>query len=148
MEYMINYTKEGKILGFAQGTTDLNIELSNAIWFEAQCYNKIIIDGENISFNKVDWRTAEELQKQAEVKAIYDRKYVGIEYTNLNDEVYVVSLTNNDANGLIQVKTAFEFGITETNFKCSNGIVVPINSLEDLIHLGEFVVTERNKFFV
>ena len=61
MKYIINYTKEGKILGFAKGDTDLNIELSNAIWFEAQSFNKIIIDGENISFEKVDWRTPEEI---------------------------------------------------------------------------------------
>lgn len=92
--------------------------------------------------------TEEELLKQLETKAIYDKKYVGIEYTNLNDEVYKVSLTTEDANGLIQVKIAFEFGITETNFYFENGTPVPIKSIEDLLHLGEFVVTERNKFFL
>ena len=61
MKYIINYTNEGKILGFAKGVTDLNIEVSNAIWFEAQSFNKIIINGKNISFEKVDWRTAEEI---------------------------------------------------------------------------------------
>ena len=60
MNYTINYTEQGKILGFAKADTDLNIEVSNAIWFEAQSYNKIIIDGENISFEKVDWRTDRE----------------------------------------------------------------------------------------
>ena len=62
MKYHINYTNEGKILGFAKGDTDLNIEVSNAIWFEGQGYNKIIIDGDNISFDKVDWRTPEEIR--------------------------------------------------------------------------------------
>ena len=61
MKYTINYTEQGKILGFCNGDTDLNIEVSNAIWFEAQSFNKIIIDGENISFEKVDWRTPEEI---------------------------------------------------------------------------------------
>jgi len=61
MKYIINYNEQGKILGFAKGDTNLNIEVSNAIWFEAQGYNKIIIDGENISFDKVDWRTPEEI---------------------------------------------------------------------------------------
>ena len=61
MKYIINYTKDGKILGFCNGDTDLNIEVSNAIWFKAQSFNKIIIDGDNISFDKVDWRTAEEI---------------------------------------------------------------------------------------
>ena len=92
--------------------------------------------------------TEEEIIEQEETKARLDRKNLGIDYTNLSGDVYKVSLTTEDANGLIQVKTAFEFGITETNFECNNGIIVPIKSLEDLLHLGEFVVTERNKFFV
>lgn len=62
MKYIINYTEDGKILGFTKGNTDLNIEVSNAIWFEAQSYNKIIIDGENISFDNVDWRTEKEIE--------------------------------------------------------------------------------------
>lgn len=61
MKYYINYTKDGKILGFTKSDMDLNIEVSNAIWFEAQQYNKIIIDGDNISFDKIDWRTQEEI---------------------------------------------------------------------------------------
>ena len=64
MKYIINYTKEGKILGFAKGATDLNIEVSNTIWVEAQSFNKIIIDGATISFDKVDWRTQEEIDEQ------------------------------------------------------------------------------------
>lgn len=64
MKYYINYTNEGKILGFAKGDTDLNIEVSNSIWFEAQSFNKIIINDENISFDKIDWRTDEEIAKE------------------------------------------------------------------------------------
>lgn len=79
MKYIINYTKEGKILGFTKGDTGLNIEVSNAIWFEAQGFNKIIIDNTNvnfvidgkvddiaITFDKIDWRTDEEIQKEFE----------------------------------------------------------------------------------
>lgn len=64
MKYIINYTNEGKILGFAKSDTDLNIEVSNAKWIEGQSYNKIIIDGENITFEKVDWRTPKEIEEQ------------------------------------------------------------------------------------
>ena len=92
--------------------------------------------------------TDEEILKQEEIKASSDKKYVGIEYTNLTDEVYVVSLTNDDANGLIQVKTAFEMGITETNFYFENGTIVPLKSADDLLHLGQFISIERNKFFL
>lgn len=64
MKYIINYTEQGRILGFAKGDADLNIEVSNEIWVEGQSYNKIIIDGKDISFDKVDWRTAEEIEAE------------------------------------------------------------------------------------
>lgn len=66
MEYYINYTSEGQIVGFLtiKNDTDLNIKVSNEIWVEGQSYNKIIIDGDNISFDKVDWRTQEEIDEQ------------------------------------------------------------------------------------
>ena len=85
--------------------------------------------------------------KVAEIVA-KSSKSVGVDYTSLSGDTYKVSLTSDDANGLIQVKTAFEFGVTETNFECSNGTIVPIKSIEDLLHLGEFMITERNKFFI
>lgn len=66
MKYYINYTNEGKILGFSieESDTDLNIEVSNEIWFKGQSYNKIIIDGDNISFDKVDWRSSQEIEAE------------------------------------------------------------------------------------
>ena len=79
MKYIINYTEQGKILGFAKGDTNLNIEVSNAIWFEAQSYNKIIIDGENVSFEKVDWRTAEEIEQEAQVQFRTERDKLLVE---------------------------------------------------------------------
>ena len=69
MKYIINYTEQGKILGFTKGGLELNIEVSNSIWFEAQSFNKIIIDGENITFEKVDWRTVEEIEAQLQEQA-------------------------------------------------------------------------------
>lgn len=63
MKYHINYTEQGKILGFTKNDTDLNIEVSNSKWVEGQSYNKIIIDGDNITFDKVDWRTPEEIDE-------------------------------------------------------------------------------------
>ena len=89
MNYFINYIEQGKILGFAKGDTDLNIEVSNAKWFEAQSFNKIIIDGENISFDKVDWRTAEEIQEQEQSQFRAERgsllKEADIEIYRLED---------------------------------------------------------------
>lgn len=62
MKYIINYTSQGKILGFKKGNTDLNIEVSNQVWFENMGMNKIIVDGKNISFQKVEWKTPEEIE--------------------------------------------------------------------------------------
>ena len=84
MKYYINYKENGKILGFAKGDTDLNIEVSNAIWFEAQQYNKIIIDGENISFDKVDWRTKEEIKQEELQVKIHEAK----QYLNTTDHKF------------------------------------------------------------
>ena len=79
MKYYINYTKQGKILGFVKGDTDLNIKVSNEIWVEGQSYNKIIIDGKNISFDKVDWRTPEEIQEQGQAQFRAERNQLLIE---------------------------------------------------------------------
>lgn len=79
MKYIINYTEQGEILGFAKSDTDLNIEVSNAIWIEAQSFNKIIINGENISFDKVDWRTAEEIEQEAQAQFRAERNKLLVE---------------------------------------------------------------------
>lgn len=68
MKYFINYTEQGKILGFTKGDTGLNIEVSNTKWVEGQRYNKIIVEGNNITFEKVDWHTYEEIQEQEQYK--------------------------------------------------------------------------------
>ena len=119
------------------------VEVTEAVWQEALNINANYYDGKIFSY-KEPTLTSEEIAD----KAIRDRKYLGIDYINLKDEVYKVSLTSEDANGLIQVKTAFEMGITETNFYFENGTIVPLKSIDDLLHLGQFVSIERNKFFL
>lgn len=100
MKYTINYNEQGKILGFIKGDTDLNIEVLNAIWFEAQSYNKIIIDGENISFDKVDWRTAEEIDdiriQQIESKCNHSIEAVYPIYKQINITNLLTPYTEQD----------------------------------------------------
>ena len=81
MKYIINYTEEGKILGFYNEgqPTPLSIEVTNAVWFEAQSFNKIIIDGKNISFEKVDWRTPEEIEQESQTQFRTERDKLLIE---------------------------------------------------------------------
>lgn len=77
-----------------------------------------------------------------------DRKNNGTAYTKADGTEYLVSLTAEDANGLVTVKVGFDMGsVTSTNFVFSNGTIVPIASLDELLHLGAFIVTERNSFF-
>ena len=63
MKYTINHNTNGKILGFVNQSTGINTEVNNAQWIEAQKFNKIIVDEDNITFDKVDWRTDEEIAK-------------------------------------------------------------------------------------
>ena len=102
MKYIINYNEQGKILGFAKGDTDLNIEVSNAIWFEAQSYNKIIIDGKNISFDKVDWRTAEEI-------AEYEKSLIPKTITLRQARLYLLSIELlDDLENIISQNRAYQ----------------------------------------
>lgn len=70
----------------------------------------------------------------------------GIDY-DLNGTTYKVSLTSEDAVGLMQVNSAFSLGLTETNLKLSNGISIPLTAT-DFPAFAAWFVTERNKFFV
>lgn len=65
-EWCINYDEQGKILGFSKGSIGNNIKVSNQVWVDTMDngYNKIIIDKDkNITFEKVDWRTPEEIEE-------------------------------------------------------------------------------------
>lgn len=59
----------------------------------------------------------------------------------------VVSFTKNDGDGLIQVKNAFEMGLTDTIIHFDNGSKLPMNVL-NFPDFALWFVTERNKFFV
>lgn len=100
MKYIINYTNEGQILGFCQGNTDLNIEVSNAIWFEGQNYNKIIIDGKNITFEKVDWRTPEEIQEQELQQQIAEAQ----QYLNKTDHKFYNGYKPKEGEDLVEIE--------------------------------------------
>lgn len=64
MKYIINYTKEGKIIGFynEEQQSNLNIQVDNQTWFNNMGMNKIIINSRDISFAKVDWSTDIEIE--------------------------------------------------------------------------------------
>lgn len=144
MKYIINYNEQGKILGFVKGDTDLNIEVSNAIWFEAQSFNKIIIDGKNISFDKVDWKTPENIALEVEKKEEVERKKIMLQGAMYNG--YQISFTKDDGDGIVQIKSAFEMGLSSTIIHFDCGTKMPINSSE-FNDFALWFMAERNKFF-
>ena len=60
---------------------------------------------------------------------------------------YRISFTKDDGDGLMQVKTAFELGLTETVIHFDCGTKMPMK-VEDFMEFALWFVVERNKFFV
>jgi hypothetical protein len=90
--------------------------------------------------------TQEELSAYADRKLISEAKATGEVYT-LNGVDYQVPFMKDDADGLLQVKSAFDAGLlTETVVYFTNGTKMPITSEE----FGAFVawfVPKRDSFF-
>lgn len=128
MKYYIDYDKlNGKILGFIIDETKKQgevIEVSKDQWESAMTFNKIIFDGKNITFEKVDWRTPKELE-ESRVQNInsYTQSFIYSKYpqpkqssANLGvyDEAYknemisFISNCINLSNESIENNTSFE----------------------------------------
>ena len=60
---------------------------------------------------------------------------------------YQIPFMNDDALALIQVKNAFDLGITSTNIEFSNGTIMPITAT-DFSEFALWFATKRNSFFM
>lgn len=90
----------------------------------------------------------EEYYVAEELKAIEQaRKDEGEMYTKENGEVYKVSFQKDDADGVLQVKSAFELGLSSTTIHFENGTKMPITASE-FGHFALWFVEKRNSFFV
>ena len=89
--------------------------------------------------NKQTWellpivKTAEELRAEAMIQ--------GADYNG-----YRISFTKDDGDGLMQVKTAFELGLTETVIHFDCGTKMPMK-VEDFNAFALWFVNKRNEFF-
>ena len=84
---------------------------------------------------------------EAKKQAIDNKKSKneGVIYT-LNDVDYQVPFMKDDADGLLQVKAAFDLGVTDTVIYFTNGTKMPIQASE----FQEFAIwfaNKRNSFF-
>jgi len=88
-----------------------------------------------------------ELEKtQLKLQKIQDLKKNGLDFT-LNGTDYKIPLKSKDAMGLIQIKNAFELGVTSTVMYFSNGVQIPLNNKNDLNILAKFFAEKRNLLF-
>lgn len=69
------------------------------------------------------------------------------EIYTLNGIDYLVSFSKDDGDGLIQVKNAFEMGLTNTIIHFDNGTKMPITST-DFSEFALWFIHKRNEFFV
>ena len=107
-----------------------------------QKYSKTVKDG--VLLKDDDFIKEQELFKQKEL--ISKQKKEGVEY-KYNDNIYKISLTTQDQNGLNAVKSALELGLEYTNFKFENGTIFKITT-DNFKELALFFVKERNKFYI
>ena len=139
MKYIINYNEQGKILGFAQGKTNLNIEVDNITYVEAMKYNKIIVDGDNITFDKVDWRTAEEIAEQAKAEA-KAKQLATIETLTVTTSQGNTFDANNQARLDMSnaIQTSEFLGITETTWRMADDseVYITLDELNEALALA------------
>jgi hypothetical protein len=89
-------------------------------------------------------RSPEQVLKQEAAKEKAERKSAML--TGEDYRGYTISFTSEDGNGLVQVKSSFELGLTETNIHFENGTVMPITS-EDFPEFALWFIEKRNSFF-
>lgn len=85
-------------------------------------------------------KTPEQLLQEAS-KLRDDGMLIGADYQGS-----MISLTDVDGNGVLQVKAAFEMGLTATTIHFKNGTKLPM-AAADFPTFALWFVTERGKFF-
>ena len=108
----------------------------------------IIPEPEMPDYNPDD-KAREQLEQEALEEQSRLRKeamLTGQPYT-LNGIEYQISFTANDGNGMLQVKSAFELGLTNTTIHFDNGTKMPITNVE-FQDFGLWFVNQRNQYFI
>jgi len=108
----------------------------------ATFYDGIMISGDRAATPE---EVADRLVKQTqqETNDARDKSMLtGVDYQG-----HMISLTDVDGNGMLQVKAAFEMGLTATTIHFKNGTKLPM-TVADFPAFALWFVTERNRFFV
>jgi len=76
-----------------------------------------------------------------------DEAMLAGEVYTLNGVDYTISFTKDDGDGMVQVKSAFELGLTDTIIHFKNGTKLPIAAV-DFSAFVMWFVNKRNSYFV
>jgi len=106
--------------------------------FSDEDFEKMLADGIITTVEILEIKNNIKLKE----KLAYEKRS-GLMYEPKN---VLVSLTSKDALAMLQVKSAFELGITNTVIKFSNGTNLLVNE-EDFKHLAKWFAINRNKYF-
>lgn len=90
-----------------------------------------VYDPVDVSSQIAQWKIHNHLEKQ-----------YGLDYNG-----YMIPFKNEDAMAMLQVKAAFEMGLTSTNIEFSNGTIMPMTAT-DFAAFALWFVEKRNGYFV
>lgn len=100
----------------------------------------------------VDALSLEKQEQEALKKIEEDKKsrasamLAGAVYT-IDGKDYIISFTKDDGDGLTQVKSAFDIGLSATTIHFENGTKLPITG-EEFLPFSLWFVNKRNEFFL
>lgn len=86
------------------------------------------------------------VNKTLEAERVRKKAMLDGDIYDINGTGYNISFTKNDGDGLMQVKSAFEMGLSSTILYFDNGTKMPVNALE-FIQFAQWFVNKRNEFF-
>lgn len=107
-------------------------------YFEIDCSTDYLIEKTMTEISKTEYDNYCSSKKNV--------KTVG-EIYSLNGTDYKVPFMKDDADGLLQVKAAFDLGVRSTNIHFTNGTVMPITATE-FMDFAIWFVNKRNSFFM
>ena len=96
---------------------------------------------------EVEREEQEEQALKLEQSKARDEAMLAGDVYSLNNIDYKISFTKDDGDGLVQVKSAFELGLTNTTIHFENGTNMQISSSE-FTAFASWFVTKRNEFFI
>lgn len=103
--------------------------------------DKVAMTAEEVDAHINPAKTAEQLAQDASI--LRDKAML----TGIYYQGNMISLTDVDGNGMLQVKAAFEMGLPSTTIHFKNGTKLPM-AAADFSAFALWFVTERNRFFV